>query len=220
MATFHTGLDGALGDYIREFGVHETDLQRALREETAGLAEAAMQISPEQGGFMALLVKLMGARQCLEVGTFTGYSALTVAAALPEGGRLVCCDVSEEWTAVGRRYWERAGVADRIDLRIAPALETLDCLLADGAAGSFDFAFIDADKENYDGYYERCLRLVRPGGAIAVDNVLWSGKVADPEDDSETTRAIRALNEKIAGDDRVEACLLTIGDGLTLARVV
>jgi len=179
---------------------------------------AQMQIGPEQGQFMALLVELMGARNALEIGTFTGYSALAVALALPEGGRLVACDISEEWTAVGRRYWEEAGVAHKIDLRLAPALETLDALLTEGRAGAFDFAFIDADKEGYDAYYERSLELVRTGGLIAFDNTLWGGKVVDPTATDVDTEAIRAINTKLAGDERVTLSLLPVGDGLTLAR--
>jgi len=211
-------LSDELYAYAQRVGVREPDLLRQLREETARLPQSRMQISPEQGALMAMLVGLMGARRCLEVGTFTGYSALSVALALPAEGRLVCCDLSREWTDVARRYWDSAGVADRIELRIGPASDTLDALLAEGDADSFDFAFIDADKPNYDGYYERALRLVRPGGVIAIDNVLWSGAVIDPEDDTPDTRAIRALNDKIAGDERVDAVLVPIGDGLTLAR--
>ena len=191
---------------------------RRLREETAALEMAQMQIGPEQGQFMALLVELMGARKTLEVGTFTGYSALAVALALPEVGRLVACDISEEWTAMGRRYWEEAGVAHKIDLRLAPALETLDELLTEGSAGTFDFAFIDADKEGYDAYYERSLELIRTGGLIAFDNTLWEGKVVDPTATDVDTEAIRAINTKLAGDERVTLSLLPVGDGLTLAR--
>ncbi len=205
--------------YIRDVSLREPPILARLRAETAALEDAAMQISPEQGQFMALLVETVGARQCLEVGTFTGYSALVVALALPADGRLVACDVSAEWTSIGRRYWAEAGVAERIDLRIAPALETLDRLIRDGAAGSFDFAFIDADKPNYDAYYERTLRLLRPGGIVAIDNVLWGGSVIKPEKDKDpNTLAIRALNRKIKDDARVSISLLTIGDGLTIAR--
>ena len=167
---------------------------------------------------MDLLVELIGARRTLEIGTFTGYSALAVALALPPDGRVVACDINEETAAVARRYWAEAGVADKIDLRLAPAGETLAGLIAEGRAGSFDFAFIDADKQGYDAYYEACLELLRPGGLIAVDNVLWDGAVADPERDDPDTRAIRALNEKIRDDRRVSLSLLPIGDGLTLAR--
>ena len=191
---------------------------RRLREETASLDEASMQIGADQGQFMGLLVEIMGARNALEVGTFTGYSALAVALALPDDGRLVACDVSEEWTAIARRYWEEAGVAHKIDLRLAPALETLEGLLAEGCAGTFDFAFIDADKEGYDAYYERALELMRTGGLIALDNTLWEGKVVDPAVADGDTQAIRAMNAKLAGDARVTLSLLPVGDGLTLAR--
>jgi predicted O-methyltransferase YrrM len=177
-----------------------------------------MQISPDQGALFSLLVRLIGARHTLEVGTFTGYSALAVASALPEDGRLIACDVSEEWTRIARRYWQEAGVASRIDLRLAPASETLAGLLRDGQAESFDFAFIDADKIAYDAYYELCLQLVRVGGLIAVDNTLWAGRVADPAENDADTTAIRALNRKVIADDRVDACLLTVGDGVLLAR--
>lgn len=175
-----------------------------------------MQIGPEQGQLMAFLVELTGARRCIELGTFTGYSALVVARALPDDGVLVACDVSHEWTDIGRPFWEEAGVADRIDLRIAPAVETLDGLLAEG--GAYDFAFIDADKEAYETYFERCLELVRPGGLIAVDNTLWEGKVIDPNISDVDTEAIRRFNAKVATDERVTISLVPIGDGLTLAR--
>jgi predicted O-methyltransferase YrrM len=176
-----------------------------------------MQISPEQGQFMALLVKLIGAKKTLEVGVFTGYSSLVVALALPADGKIVACDVSEEYTSVARRYWQQAGVADKIDLHIAPALETLDKLLTAGEAETFDFAFIDADKSNYDNYYERSLELIRPGGLIAIDNVLWSGKVADTEIQDNQTNKIRALNRKLHEDSRITLSLVPIADGLTLA---
>jgi predicted O-methyltransferase YrrM len=204
--------------YVNGFFMRETPIQARLRAETASLPEARMQIGADQGALMAMLVRLLGARRALEIGTFTGYSALAVASALPPDGRLICCDVSEEWTAIGRRYWKEAGVAERIDLRLAPATETLAGLLREGGADSFDFAFIDADKENYDAYYEACLRLVRPGGLIAVDNALWSGAVADPSVTDAETEALRALNRKVRDDGRVEACLLTVGDGVLLAR--
>ncbi len=209
-----------LYDYLLAHGTRETDVQRRLREETrASVRGAGMQIGPDQGQLMGFLVRLMGARRALEIGTFTGYSALAVALALPADGRLVCCDVSAEWTAVGRRYWAEAGVADKIDLRLAPALETLDALTRAGEAGGFDFAFIDADKANYDAYYEGCLTLVRRGGLIAIDNVLWSGRVLDANDRSADTRALRALNAKLHADARIDLVLLGIGDGLTLARI-
>jgi len=208
----------ALYAYLLENSLRETDILRRLREETAGLPGAGMQIAPEQGQFMALLAELIGARHCLEIGTFTGYSALAVALALPPDGRLIACDVNEKTTAVARRYWQEAGVAGRIELRLAPALETLDALLAEGAAGRFDFAFIDADKTNYDAYYERCLALLRGGGLIVVDNVLWGGAVTNPAPADPDTRAIRALNAKIASDQRVNCSMLPLGDGLTLVR--
>jgi len=204
--------------YLLEHGVRESEALAALREQTRPLRAAGMQISPEQGAFMALLVRLIGARRTLEVGTFTGYSALAVAEALPEDGRVTACDVSKEWTSIGMAAWKAAGLAHKIDLRLAPALETLDGLLEQGGGDSYDFMFVDADKSNYDGYYERGLRLVRPGGVIAVDNVLWGGSVANDERQDENTRAIRALNDKIRQDARVDAVMLPMGDGLTLAR--
>jgi len=207
-----------LYDYILSVSLHEDPLLRRLREETAQDYMARMKIEPEQGQFMALLVQLAGARKALEIGVYTGYSSICVAAALPADGRLVACDVSEPWTAVARRYWREAGVHDRIDLRLAPALETLDALLAAGETETFDFAFIDADKENYLAYYERVLELLRPGGLLAVDNTLWSGSVIDPADQDTDTRAIRAFNEALHADTRVQLSLVPIADGLTLAR--
>jgi predicted O-methyltransferase YrrM len=207
-----------LYDYLLAASLREPPLLAELRAETAKLPMAVMQISPEQGQFMAFLVETIGARRTVEVGTFTGYSALCVALALPAGGKVIACDISEEYTAVGRRYWSRAGVADKIDLHLAPALETLGRLLAEGGAGSIDFAFIDADKREYDGYYEAVLKLLRSGGIIAIDNVLWDGAVADPTKQDDDTRAIRALNEKLKADSRVSLSLVPIGDGLTLAR--
>ncbi len=211
-------LSEELYDYVLDVSLREPPLLRRLREETAPLKMARMQIGPDQGQFMALLVELMGARNTLEVGTFTGYSALVVALALPQDGSLVTCDISEEWTAIARRYWEEAGVAHKIDLRLAPALKTLDGLLAEGRAGTFDFTFIDADKESYDAYYERALELTHTGGLITLDNTLWEGKVADPQVTDADTEAIRAINTKLAGDERVTLSLLPVGDGLTLAR--
>jgi predicted O-methyltransferase YrrM len=196
----------------------ETPLQRRLREETSHLKHAGMQIGAEQGALLAMLVRSVGAKRAIEIGTFTGYSALAVASALPAGGKLVCCDVSDEWTTIGRKYWQEAGVADRIDLKLAPATETLAALIQNGGAGTFDFAFIDADKPNYDSYYESCLTLLRPGGLISLDNMLWSGKVADPQIHDADTDALRALNAKIRDDARVHACLLTVGDGVMLAQ--
>lgn len=207
-----------LYDYLLSHSARLPEVLGRLRAETAALPNAGMQISVEQGQFMGLLMELLGARKTLEVGTFTGYSALIVALALPPDGRVVACDVSAEWTGIGRRYWEEAGVAHKIDLQIGPATETLDRLLGEGQDDSFDFFFIDADKENYDGYYERGLRLVRPGGVIAVDNTLWSGKVADPAVQDDSTVALRALNDKLHRDERITLSLLPIGDGLTLAR--
>jgi predicted O-methyltransferase YrrM len=196
----------------------ETPLQQRLREETSHLKHAGMQIGADQGALLAMLVRSIGAKWAIEIGTFTGYSALAVASALPAGGKLVCCDVSEEWSSVGRKYWREAGVADRIELKLAPATETLAALIRDGGAGKFDFAFIDADKTNYDAYYESCLKLLRPGALIALDNMLWSGKVADPQAHDADTDALRALNAKIRDDSRVHACLLTVGDGVMLAQ--
>lgn len=207
-----------LYDYLLKVGTRESEPARALRRATQESTRAAMmQISPEQGAFMGLLVRMIGARRTIEVGTFTGYSALVVAEALPEDGRLIACDVSDEWTSVGRPFWEQAGVAGKIDLRLQPAADTLAELLDGGEAGRFDFAFIDADKGNYDTYYERCLELVRPGGVIGIDNVLWNGRVVDEAATDDDTAAIRTLNEKVQADGRVDACLLPIGDGLTLA---
>ena len=210
-------LDERLLDYVREHSRREHPVLRELREATAGMRHAGMQVSPEQGQFMALLAKLVNARRAIEIGVFTGYSSLAVALALPEDGRLVACDISEEWTAMARRFWEKAGVASRIELRLAPALETLDALVAKGEAGTYDFAFIDADKKRYTAYYERCLALVRAGGLIVVDNTLWSGAVADPAAKDEDTQAIRAFNDAAHRDGRVAMSLLPIGDGVTLA---
>jgi predicted O-methyltransferase YrrM len=203
--------------YVLAHGARETSVQRALRAATRRMPRASMQIGAEQGALLALLVRLMRARRCIEIGTFTGYSALAVALALPARGKVVCCDLSEEWTSIARRYWRRARVEHKIDLRLGPALATLDALLARGGAGRYDFAFIDADKENYAAYYERCLRLVRKGGLIAADNTLWGGTVAYPFATDPDTRALRAFNRKLLGDRRVEIVLLPIGDGLTLA---
>jgi predicted O-methyltransferase YrrM len=208
----------AIERYLADVIARETPVARKLRAETAQLPNAGMQIGADQGALFALLIRLIGAHRALEIGTFTGYSALAVASALPEGGKLVTCDVSEEWTRIARRHWEEAGVAHRIELRLAPAGDTLAELLRDGAAASFDFAFIDADKTGYDAYYEACLKLVRPNGLIAIDNVLWSGKVTDPSVRDPDTEALRALNLKIRDDKRVESCLMTVGDGVMLTR--
>jgi predicted O-methyltransferase YrrM len=212
------GLERHLYDYLLAVSLREPDILTQLRHETAQLLMDQMQISPEQGQFMALLVKLLGAKKTLEVGVFTGYSSLVTALALPADGKIIACDVSEEFTSIARRYWEKAGIADKIDLRIAPALETLDNLLATWETESFDFAFIDADKGNYENYYERSLQLIRPGGLIAVDNVLWSGKVADSKVQDNQTKKIRAFNQKLHQDSRVTLSVVPIGDGLTLAR--
>jgi len=211
------GLDNQLYDYLLSTSLREPDILRRLREETANHPAAMMQIAPEQGQFMALLVQLLGATKTLELGVFTGYSSLCVALALPPNGKIVACDVSEEFTSVARRYWQEAGVADKIDLRLAPGLETLDGLLEAGQAETFDFAFIDADKGNYQGYYERSLQLIRPGGLIAIDNVLWGGRVADHQVQDNSTQAIRAFNEKLHHDERVSLSVVPIADGLTLA---
>ncbi|MGI0485356.1 class I SAM-dependent methyltransferase [Pantanalinema rosaneae CENA516] len=211
------GLEPQLYHYLTSVSLREPEILSQLRQETAQHPMANMQIAPEQGQFMALLVQLMAATRTLEIGVFTGYSALAVALALPPDGRVVACDVNEEYTAIAQRYWQRAGVADKIDLHLAPALDTLDRLLATGSANSFDFAFIDADKSNYEAYYERALQLVRPGGLITIDNVLWSGRVADPSVTDNRTQHIRALNQKIHQDPRVTISLVPIADGLTLA---
>jgi len=210
-------LTGTVYRYILEHSVRENPVLKELREATAGIPHAGMQISPEQGQLMALLVKTIGARRTIEVGVFTGYSSLSVALALPPDGRIVACDVSAEWTAIARRFWEKAGVAAKVDLRLAPALQTLDALLAAGEAGRYDFAFIDADKGNYSGYYERCLALVRAGGLVAIDNTLWNGWVADAAHQEDDTRAIRAFNDQLLADRRVDLSLVPIGDGMTLA---
>lgn len=211
-------LNDTLYDYLLRATLVPDPLLDRLRDETTKVAGqwAGMQISRDQGRFMQVLVKLTGARKYLEVGTFTGYSSLVVAQALPEGGKAVCCDISEEWTAVARRYWQEAGVAGKVDLRIAPALETM-AGLAKTEAGTFDMIFLDGDKKEYDGYYEHSLGLLRPGGVVLIDNVLWGGSVANPEKQDEGTTAIRALNEKIRDDARVYSVLVSIGDGLTLA---
>jgi caffeoyl-CoA O-methyltransferase len=213
------GLSDELAAYVVAHGTREPDVLVRLREETANLPQHGMQISPEQGAFLAMLTELTGARRYVEVGTFTGYSSTAVALALPADGSVVCCDVSEEWTSVARRYWAEAGVSDKIDLRIAPAADTLDVLLEEAGEGAFDLAFVDADKSSYDAYYERLLRLVRPGGLIVFDNMLWSGHVLDEDPDDEDTRALQALNLKLSDDERISLCLLPVADGVTLARV-
>ena len=204
-------------EYLLRTSVRAPEVAHRLREETQKLPNAVMQIGPDQGQFMQLLVQLLKAKKTLEVGVFTGYSALWVALGLPENGRIVACDISEEYTAVARRYWKEARVDNKIDLRLGPALQTLDELVKTGQDGSFDFAFIDADKSNYDNYYERALKLLRVGGLIAIDNTIWSGRVADPNEHDSDTLAIRKLNEKLYGDERITLSMLTVGDGLTLA---
>ena len=217
MANRTLDLDDTLYAYVLAHSLREHPAQAALREATRAHPHAMMQIGPEQGQFMALLVRLIGARRTIEIGVFTGYSALCVALALPDDGYVLACDVSDAYTNVGRPYWEQAGVARKIDLQLRPARATLDARLAAGEAGTFDFAFIDADKPAYDDYYERCLRLVRSGGLIAIDNVLWSGSVARPAKTADTA-ALQALNDKLHRDERIDVSLLPIGDGLTLAR--
>src|SRR6476469_2450827 len=218
MANKTMGISEDLAAYVVEVGAREPEVLARLREETAAIPQHGMQIAPEEGAFLAMLAELTGSRRCIEIGTFTGYSSTAVALRLPEDGRMVCCDVSEEWTSVARKYWAEAGVTDKIDLRIGPASETLDGLLADGGEGSYDFAFVDADKSGYDGYYERLLRLVRPGGLIVFDNTLWGGEVISPDAQDKDTRAIRDLNAKLAADERITVCLLPVADGVTLAR--
>ena len=212
------GLEPDLRDYLLSVGMRESDIQKRLRAETAKLSESRMQIAPEQGQFMALLVELTGAKRAIEIGTFTGYSALSVAMALPAEGRLIACDISREWTDIGKPFWAQAGVADKIDLRIGPALETLASLLDQGGKDCFDIAFIDADKENYQAYFDACLELLRPGGLIMVDNVLWGGSVIDPEKQDEETVAIRTLNTRLHADERITLSMIPIADGLTLCR--
>ena len=212
-----TFISDSLYDYLLSVSLREPEILQALRQETASHPMSQMQIAPDQGQLLALLVKLMGAKRALEIGVFTGYSSLVVALALPPDGKLTACDVSEDYTSIARRYWEAAGVADKIDLQIAPALETLDRLLADGAAGSYDFAFIDADKSGYPDYYDRALQLLRPGGLMAIDNVLWSGRVADPQEQDNRTSLIRQFNQMLHQDQRISLSVLSIADGLTLA---
>ncbi|HEY4343009.1 MAG TPA: class I SAM-dependent methyltransferase [Parvibaculum sp.] len=204
--------------YVNSLVAAETDAQKRLRDETKKLPTAGMQIAPDQGAFLTLLVGAIGAKNAIEIGTFTGYSAIAIARALPSNGKLICCDVSDEWTSIAKRYWKDAGVDRRIELKLAPALETLEGLIGKGKEGTFDFAFIDADKTGYDAYYEACLKLLRPSGLIAIDNVLWSGAVIDDKANDADTVALRALNIKISNDARVDAALATIGDGVMLVR--
>ncbi len=217
MSRYYTPITDELAQYIRQVTLREPEPLRKLREETEGHPRASCQISPEQGQFLNLLARLAGARRAIEVGVFMGYSSTWVALALAEGGKLIACDVNEEYTARARQTWREAGVEDRIELRLAPALETLDGLLADGQAGQFDVAFIDADKGNYGNYYDRAMELVRKGGLIAIDNVLWHGEIADPEVKDADVEAVRAVNRKLHGDRRIALSLATIGDGLALA---
>ena len=217
MSSEITKLTDSLYEYLQSVSLREPEILQRLRAETVKLPMGRMQITPMEGQFLALLVRLMNARRTLEIGVFTGYSSLAVARALPEDGRIVACDMSEEWTAIARRYWEEAGVAHKIDLRLGFALDTLDALLAEGQKESFDFAFIDADKENYELYFERCYSLLRPGGLMAVDNVFWKGSVIDKANQEDSTRAIRDFNEMLHYDERIELSMLPVGDGLTLA---
>lgn len=215
----HTlNLTPAVADYMQTISLREPDVLKKLREQTHTMSMAQMQISPEQGQFMRLMMELMHAKKTLDIGTFTGYSAISVALGLPPDGKVIACDINGEWTKIARRYWDLAGVSNKIELRLAPAVETLQTLIDEGQANTFDFAFIDADKKNYSNYYELSLKLLRPGGLVAVDNVLWDGAVADPEINDENTVAIRNLNVKIHQDERVSLSMLPIGDGLTLAR--
>lgn len=218
MSTSTLFLTDPVYDYMRQNSLREPELLAQLREETATQELAVMQITPEQGQFMTLLTQLCGVRRAIEVGTFTGYSALCIAMGLPEDGELIACDISEEWTSIGKRYWQQAAMDQKIDLRLAPAVDTLDQLIAAGCSGEFDLAFIDADKQNYQNYYERCLKLLRSGGLIMVDNVFWGGSVADESDQEADTRAIRELNAILKKDDRIDLSMVPIGDGLTLAR--
>jgi predicted O-methyltransferase YrrM len=211
-------LNDKLYDYLLSVSLRDNANQKQLRETTDKLEWGIMQISADQAQFMSLLLKLTGAKRVIEIGTFTGYSALVMASALPDDGELIACDVSEEWTNIGKPYWKQANVDHKIDLRIAPALDTLDNLIAEGQNNTFDAAFIDADKQNYLNYYQRCLELIRPGGLIMLDNVLWGGSVADDNNQEEDTQAIRDINQFLLQDDRVDISLVPIGDGLTLAR--
>ena len=217
MSTATIILDEKLREYLLNSSVKESEILRELREETAQMEYSAMQISPEQGSFMAFLVGLINGKRTLDIGVFTGYSSLVVALALPEDGYVTACDINTEWTDIARKYWKLAQVEDKIDLRIAPALETLDELLTDGYGGTYDFSFIDADKINYQQYYERSLELLRSGGLIAIDNVLWSGRVIDDHSGDPNTEAIREFNKKLYQDERVSISMVQIGDGLTLA---
>jgi len=217
MSSKTLGLSDELSAYLQQVSLRDSELLARLRDETSGMPMAGMQVSAEQGQFMQLLVKALGIRRAIEIGVYTGYSSLCVALAMPDDGRIIACDISEEWTLVARRYWEEAGVAHKIELRLAPALETLDVMLENELNNSFDFAFIDADKTSYKDYYERALALIRPGGLIAIDNTLWNGAVVDESNQTDDTRAIREFNTLVHADERVDISLLPIGDGLTLA---
>ena len=217
MGKENLGLDNRLYKYLLSVSLRENEILSKLRQETSRHSASIMQISPDQGQFMALLIKLLGAKKTLDIGVFTGYSSLAVALALPEDGRVIACDRDPRCTEIAQRYWTQAGVSHKIDLRLAPALDTLDKLIANSEAGSFDFVFIDADKRNYDNYYERALTLLRSGGMVAIDNVLWFGSVANPEDNDKRTVAIREFNQKLHQDNRVDISMLAIADGLTLA---
>lgn len=218
MSNRSIGLDDQTYDYLLEVSLRESAVCRRLREETAGMTQSNMQIAPEQGQFMALVARMIGAERFLEVGTFTGYSALVVALVLPDHGRVEALDISEEWTAIARRYWREAGVEDRISLRLNPAIDTLNELVDEGRSGTFDLAFIDADKTGYVDYFEACMELVRPGGVIMIDNTLWDGAVADPATRDTDTEAIRRFNRHVHNDSRIDLSLVPIGDGLTMAR--
>jgi caffeoyl-CoA O-methyltransferase len=217
MSRTTNAMPDAINQYLCSVSLREPEYLAELREVTRTLPRASMQVSPEEGQFLSLLIKLTGARKCLEVGVFTGYSSTCIATALPPEGRLIASDVSAEWTTIARKYWEKAGVAHKIDLRLGPGIEILDALLADGQAGTFDFAFIDADKSNYLNYYERAMKLVRSGGLIGIDNTLWYGKPCDPTVTDADTEAIREVNRRVHADTRVTISMVPIGDGLTLA---
>lgn len=218
MSHYSIQLTPELHQYLQSVSVRDTELLKQLREETAKQKLSRMQVSPEQGQLMALLIKMLNAKRTIEIGVYTGYSALCVAMALPDDGHIVACDIDKDWTDIAQRYWQKAGVAHKVDLRLAPALDTLDRLITEGEENSFDFAFIDADKENYQNYYERCLTLMRPGGLIAVDNVLWGGSVINPDKQDLDTRCIREFNTRLQQDQRVDLSMIPIGDGLTLAH--
>jgi caffeoyl-CoA O-methyltransferase len=217
MSSKTLGLSDELSAYLQQVSLRDSEVLERLRDETRGMPMAGMQVSAEQGQFMQLLVKALGIRRAIEIGVYTGYSSLCVALAMPDDGRIIACDISEEWTSVAQRYWEEAGVTHKIELRLAPALETLDIMLENELNNSFDFAFIDADKTSYKDYYERALALIRPGGLIAIDNTLWNGAVVDESNQTDDTVAIREFNALVHADERVDISLLPIGDGLTLA---